>query len=238
MRPIGTPLRIRWPSAATWSSWPCVSRTAAIGPSPASSTSGRSCSTGPPRAEPRGKPTPQSTTIRSPPHETSVMLRPTSPRPPIGITRRARGTDREYRCGRPSAAAARPAGEGRVGPLPCAILARSGVWRSLVARSVRVGEVPSSNLGTPIDVGPRTPRLPSRPGVEGKRPHVRRRLRPAARRSRHRGGPPGAGGDATLRRSSRTPGTTSASASCRRWRCSRRRRPRRSAGCVPDRCTA
>src|SRR5207245_2226079 len=25
-----------------------------------------------------------------------------------------------------------------------------GVWRSLVARSVRVGEVPSSNLGTPI----------------------------------------------------------------------------------------
>src|SRR5207247_6231151 len=28
-----------------------------------------------------------------------------------------------------------------------------GVWRSLVARSVRVGEVPSSNLGTPIDAG-------------------------------------------------------------------------------------
>ena len=27
---------------------------------------------------------------------------------------------------------------------------RPGVWRSLVARSVRVGEVPSSNLGTPI----------------------------------------------------------------------------------------
>src|SRR5919108_6301418 len=26
-----------------------------------------------------------------------------------------------------------------------------GVWRSLVARSVRVGEVPSSNLGTPIE---------------------------------------------------------------------------------------
>jgi hypothetical protein len=25
-----------------------------------------------------------------------------------------------------------------------------GVWRSLVARSVRVGEVPSSNLGTPM----------------------------------------------------------------------------------------
>src|SRR5580765_4850984 len=28
-----------------------------------------------------------------------------------------------------------------------------GVWRSLVARSVRVGEVPSSNLGTPMGVG-------------------------------------------------------------------------------------
>ena len=31
-------------------------------------------------------------------------------------------------------------------------IARSGVWRSLVARSVRVGEAPSSNLGTPIEV--------------------------------------------------------------------------------------
>ncbi len=30
---------------------------------------------------------------------------------------------------------------------------RLGVWRSLVARSVRVGEVPSSNLGTPIQRG-------------------------------------------------------------------------------------
>ena len=29
-------------------------------------------------------------------------------------------------------------------------LLRPGVWRSLVARSVRVGEAPSSNLGTPI----------------------------------------------------------------------------------------
>ena len=27
---------------------------------------------------------------------------------------------------------------------------RLGVWRSLVARSVRVGEAPSSNLGTPM----------------------------------------------------------------------------------------
>src|SRR5215210_5704905 len=31
-----------------------------------------------------------------------------------------------------------------------ATLSALGVWRSLVARSVRVGEVPSSNLGTPI----------------------------------------------------------------------------------------
>jgi hypothetical protein len=27
---------------------------------------------------------------------------------------------------------------------------RVGAWRSLVARTVRVGEVPSSNLGAPI----------------------------------------------------------------------------------------
>src|SRR2546423_6082518 len=33
------------------------------------------------------------------------------------------------------------------------IVCRPGVWRSLVARSVRVGEVPSSNLGTPIPAG-------------------------------------------------------------------------------------
>src|SRR5262245_18588850 len=33
--------------------------------------------------------------------------------------------------------------------LTCELL---GVWRSLVARSVRVGEVPSSNLGTPISL--------------------------------------------------------------------------------------
>src|SRR4051812_50034902 len=34
-------------------------------------------------------------------------------------------------------------------------MARLGVWRSLVARSVRVGEVPSSNLGTPISLAGR-----------------------------------------------------------------------------------
>ena len=34
-----------------------------------------------------------------------------------------------------------------------ATLVALGVWRSLVARSVRVGEVPSSNLGTPIGRG-------------------------------------------------------------------------------------
>ena len=34
-----------------------------------------------------------------------------------------------------------------------ATLCPLGVWRSLVARSVRVGEVRSSNLRTPISVG-------------------------------------------------------------------------------------
>src|SRR4029450_5799400 len=51
-----------------------------------------------------------------------------------------------------------PPGKGRLRPrdyptegrprYPVTVL---GVWRSLVARSVRVGEVPSSNLGTPIE---------------------------------------------------------------------------------------
>src|SRR3954468_1151194 len=54
----------------------------------------------------------------------------------------------------------------RSGSLRCSPL---GVWRSLVARSVRVGEVPSSNLGTPIDRGkpcfPRHPLLPLRPAA-------------------------------------------------------------------------
>ena len=51
-----------------------------------------------------------------------------------------------------------PAGHGRIlGRVARAretdTLFRLGVWRSLVARSVRVGEVPSSNLGTPIERG-------------------------------------------------------------------------------------
>src|SRR5438874_1881425 len=53
-----------------------------------------------------------------------------------------------------------------------------GVWRSLVARSVRVGEVPSSNLGTPIACP--TPYAPP-PG---------RRARSGRGRPRS-GGPPG-----------------------------------------------
>ncbi len=48
-------------------------------------------------------------------------------------------------------------------PHDLATLCALGVWRSLVARSVRVGEVPSSNLGTPIGVGEPvvSPRAPS-----------------------------------------------------------------------------
>src|SRR5207248_7204036 len=53
-----------------------------------------------------------------------------------------------------------PSTEPRVGPelgRPVANLCAFGVWRSLVARSVRVGEVPSSNLGTPTEApGSRT----------------------------------------------------------------------------------
>ena len=53
-------------------------------------------------------------------------------------------------------------------------LSRLGVWRSLVARSVRVGEVPSSNLGTPIGPASRNPlpRIPARRGWQALK-HVR-----------------------------------------------------------------
>src|SRR5438093_12509028 len=52
-----------------------------------------------------------------------------------------------------------------------------GVWRSLVARSVRVGEVPSSNLGTPMGK-PATVRafLSSDGGGLEDRPFVRGRV--------------------------------------------------------------
>jgi hypothetical protein len=38
----------------------------------------------------------------------------------------------------------------RANPAPCAKLSCLGAWRSLVARTVRVGEVPGSNPGAPI----------------------------------------------------------------------------------------
>ena len=70
-----------------------------------------------------------------------------------------------------------------------------GVWRSLVARSVRVGEVPSSNLGTPIcrRGNPVVPPPGSPPSAQGTGPRVRA-SRPACRppaatpgaRQRHR----------------------------------------------------
>ena len=78
---------------------------------------------------------------------------------------------------------------------------RLGVWRSLVARSVRVGEAPSSNLGTPMAIGraacggPHVPhRLPRLPGSSrGRAPRgcLRRRLhaRPPGPGPRARGLP-------------------------------------------------
>ena len=96
MRPIGAPVRIRWASAAMWSSWPCVSTTAAIGCVPSGRTSGSSCSTTPSRSLVEGNPTPQSTTIRSAPQSSTVMFRPTSPRPPTGMIRSSAATDARY----------------------------------------------------------------------------------------------------------------------------------------------
>ena len=65
--------------------------------------------------------------------------------------RRPASPGREARCGGP----VRSAREGARGGnrVQTATLSPLGVWRSLVARSVRVGEVPSSNLGTPIRAG-------------------------------------------------------------------------------------
>src|SRR3954465_8992036 len=57
-----------------------------------------------------------------------------------------------------------------------ATIRRPGVWRSLVARSVRVGEVPSSNLGTPIHEGSHW--LPS---LFSGRPHARPEFRSTLR---------------------------------------------------------
>ncbi len=66
-----------------------------------------------------------------------------------------------------------------------------GVWRSLVARSVRVGEAPSSNLGTPMSTGeptgfPREPLLvtgmAAPRGSRGPSPHRDKSVRMAASR--------------------------------------------------------
>src|SRR5690349_24710244 len=43
----------------------------------------------------------------------------------------------------------------------------AGVWRSLVARSVRVGEVPSSNLGTPMQPALLRNQVAAQPGCRG-----------------------------------------------------------------------
>ena len=51
---------------------------------------------------------------------------------------------------------------GSASPVP---LRRLGVWRSLVARSVRVGEAPSSNLGTPIALHAWSRGLATAPGL-------------------------------------------------------------------------
>ena len=94
---------------------------------------------------------------RRPPAVRPARTRATSP------PRAARSRRRRSRRGRPCA-------QSRRSCLPATTVAeplpfpRLGVWRSLVARSVRVGEVPSSNLGTPIGGGGTAgfPHVPSR----------------------------------------------------------------------------
>ncbi len=79
--------RRRYGVAPMWSSWPCVSTSA----STASSRSRMGSKSGRIRSTPgwwsSGNSTPQSTRSRRPSYSKTVMLRPTSPRPPSGITR-------------------------------------------------------------------------------------------------------------------------------------------------------
>jgi hypothetical protein len=73
--------------APMWSSWPCVSTSASIASSRPriASKSGRIRST--PGWCSSGNSTPQSTTSNRPSYSKTVMLRPTSPRPPSGVIR-------------------------------------------------------------------------------------------------------------------------------------------------------
>src|SRR5262245_54542375 len=77
--------RSRYGSAPTWSSCPCVSRTARTPPGRSAryDISGSTRST--PRCSSRGNARPASTTIASPAASYTVMFFPTSPRPPRGI---------------------------------------------------------------------------------------------------------------------------------------------------------
>src|SRR6266545_5318053 len=83
--------RSRYGTAPMWSSWPCVSTSAATSSSRSriGSKSGRIRST--PGWFSSGNSTPQSTISSWPSYSKTVMLRPTSPSPPSGITRSAPG---------------------------------------------------------------------------------------------------------------------------------------------------
>ena len=83
--------RSRYGVAPMWSSWPWVSTSA----STASSRSRMASKSGRIRSTPgwwsSGNSTPQSTMSRRPSYSKTVMLRPTSPRPPSGMTRNPPG---------------------------------------------------------------------------------------------------------------------------------------------------
>ena len=220
MRPIGAPLRIRWASAATWSSWPCVSKTAAIGGGRRHAHVGQQLldRAGAIAAAREPDAAVDDDALAAPVDAASCCARPRPGRRRASLA--ARAAPRSV----PGAASAERRPPCRAGHAPVPYWRRAGVWRSLVARSVRVGEVPSSNLGTPIAVGgvlpPTTVSPPTRRGGDATLVSASPPAGGEARaRSAH-------GYRAALRCStSRTPGTTSASAWCRRSRCSRRKAP-------------
>jgi hypothetical protein len=115
----------------------------------------------------------------------------------------------------------------------CGTIARLGVWRSLVARSVRVGEVPSSNLGTPISLHDCARGLAMARALVGGSPRMERCLRAAAALARS--------DRARVRRSRSGRSARHASLAARRGRARRAlpaaaaTRRRRHAGHRPDR---
>ena len=153
--------RIRWPSAATWSSWPWVSRTAAIGPSPARVDVRQQLLDG--AAALRAAREPDAAVDDDPlaaprdQRHVAADLAQAADRDHSEGARHRAGSRAVGRSRQPAGAA----GTGAAGRCRVPYWRSSGVWRSLVARSVRVGEVYQFKSGHPDRRGVSSPASPS-----------------------------------------------------------------------------